>query len=157
MAAKELKAGMKAPAFRALGSDGAEVSLADFKGKSVVLYFYPKDNTPGCTREACDFRDATARLSRRGAVVIGVSKDSQRSHSGFREKYKLHFPLLSDPEGKIISAYGAWKKKTMFGRQTMGIERSTFLIDADGMIRRIWRKVKVDGHSEEVLEAIDQL
>lgn len=157
MGAKELKPGMKAPAFKGISTDGEEVSLADFRGKTVVLYFYPKDNTPGCTREALSFRDARERLGKRGAVVIGVSKDSQKSHAGFRDKYKLNFPLISDPEGKIISAYGAWKKKTMFGRQTMGIERSTFLIDGDGVIRKIWRKVKVDGHADEVLKELARL
>lgn len=157
MAVKELKEGIKAPAFSAPSSDGNTIALKDLKGKTVVLYFYPRDNTPGCTREACSFRDAYAEMQKLGAVVLGVSKDSLDSHRKFKEKQALNFPLLSDPDGKMIQAFGVWKEKNMYGKKVMGIERSTFLIDGTGVIRKIWRGVKVDGHSDEVLEAIQQL
>lgn len=157
MTAKELKEGMKAPAFTAEATGGETISLGDFKGKTVVLYFYPKDSTPGCTREACAFRDAQAQMKKLGAVVLGVSRDSLKSHESFAAKQELNFPLLSDPDRKIIEAYGVWKEKSMYGKTSMGIERSTFLIDGEGRIRRIWRKVKVDGHDEEVLAAIKEI
>jgi len=157
MTAKALQEGMKAPDFTALTTGGGKVSLSDFKGKIIVLYFYPRDNTPGCTREACGFQDALSRIKRLGAVVLGVSKDSLKSHEGFAEKYGLRFPLLSDPEKKIIQAYGVWKEKKMYGKTSLGVERSTFLIDEEGIVRKIWRKVKVDGHDEEVLQAIKEL
>lgn len=157
MAAKEIKEGVKAPDFKAASSEGGEVSLEGLKGKKVVLYFYPKDDTPGCTKEACSFRDASAQLKKAGAIVLGVSKDSLESHGQFKEKYNLNFPLLSDPDKKIIEAYGVWKEKNMYGKVTMGVERSTFLIDEQGIIRKIWRKVKVDGHDEQVMTAIKDL
>ncbi len=157
MTAKELKEGMMAPTFTAEATGGGTISLGDFKGKTVVLYFYPKDSTPGCTREACAFRDAQAQMKKLGAVVLGVSRDSLKSHESFAAKQELKFPLLSDPERKIIDAYGVWKEKSMYGKTSMGIERSTFLIDGEGRIRRIWRKVKVDGHDEEVLAAIKEI
>jgi len=157
MTAKELKEGMKAPAFTAEATGGETISLGDFKGKTVVLYFYPKDSTPGCTREACAFRDAQAQMKKLGAVVLGVSKDSLKSHESFAAKQELNFPLLSDPDRKIIEAYGVWKEKSMYGKTSMGVERSTFLIDGEGKIRKIWRKVKVDGHDEEVLAAIEEI
>ncbi len=153
----ELKEGMKAPDFQAASSEGGEIALKDLAGKTVVLYFYPKDSTPGCTKEACGFRDVNAELRELGVVVLGVSKDSLKSHGKFAEKHGLNFPLLSDPEGKILDAYGAWKEKTIYGRTALGIERSTFLIDGDGVIRRVWRKVKVAGHVEEVVEAVKEL
>lgn len=156
-ATKDLKEGMKAPDFSAESSEGGLVSLGDCLGKAVVLYFYPKDSTPGCTREACDFRDVSTKLNRHGAVVLGVSKDSLQSHGNFQAKYNLNFPLLSDPDLKMIKAYGVWKEKKMYGKSAMGVERSTFLIDAQGVIRRIWRQVKVDGHVDEVLEALKAL
>jgi peroxiredoxin Q/BCP len=157
MGNKALKEGMKAPEFKASATDGKTYSLADFKGKVVVLYFYPKDDTPGCTKEACSFRDSEAELKRLGVVVLGLSKDSVESHKKFTEKYNLNFPLLSDPDGKIIEAYGCFKEKSMFGKTALGIERSTFVIDKGGVVRKIWRGVKVDGHSEEVLAAVKAL
>ncbi len=149
-----LKEGDKAPLFSAAAlADGKEttISLADLKGKKVVLYFYPKDNTPGCTVEACDFRDNLARLSSAGVQVLGVSRDSLRSHSKFAQSQSLSFPLLSDPEGLVCQQYGCWKEKSMFGKKYFGIERSTFLIDEAGVIRKIWRNVSVKGHVDEVL------
>ncbi|MFQ5735669.1 MAG: thioredoxin-dependent thiol peroxidase [Thermodesulfobacteriota bacterium] len=150
--------GATAPAFRLQGidEDGQErvFGLEDFKGRKVVLYFYPRDNTPGCTREACDFRDNMARLASSGAVVLGVSPDSVKSHLGFREKHGLAFPLLSDPDRATAAAYGAFGEKKMYGKTTMGIIRSTFLIDESGRVERAWRGVKVAGHVDEVLAAI---
>lgn len=131
-----------------------EVSLYDFKGKDIVLYFYPKDNTSGCTQEACDFRDNMNRLTSK-ALVIGVSPDSVASHKKFREKQSLNFPLLSDSEHKISEYFGAWGEKSMYGRKYFGIIRSTFLIDKDMKVKALWRKVKVKGHVDEVLKAID--
>jgi len=149
-----LKVGDPAPAFTAQTDSGQTVSLADFRGKKVVLYFYPKDDTPGCTREACSFRDHYAALQARGAVVLGVSTDSVASHRRFKEKYGLPFPLLSDPERRIVTAYGVWKEKTLAGRLGFGTERTTFIIDEEGRIAHIFPKVKVDGHTEEVLAAL---
>ncbi len=157
MSEKTLAVGMKAPAFTAPSSEGKEISLGDFKGKVVVLYFYPKDDTPGCTKEACSFRDANSEMQKLGVVVLGVSKDSLESHAKFQGKYHLNFPLLSDPEGKIITAYGVWKEHSMFGKSALGINRSTFLIDKEGVIRKIWRGVKVEGHDKEVLAAVKSL
>lgn len=153
-----IKEGQAAPAFTLKGVDGAgevkEFSLKGFKGRKVVLYFYPKDNTPGCTTEACDFRDNMARLLKTGAVVLGVSPDSAESHARFREKHSLSFPLLSDPDKKVASAYGAYGEKKMYGKTSMGIIRSTFLIGGNGKIEKAWRSVKVKGHVDEVLAAI---
>jgi peroxiredoxin Q/BCP len=149
-----LKEGDKAPAFKLESADGKTLSLADFSGKTVVLYFYPKDLTPGCTVEAEGFRDAAAALARKKAVVLGVSKDSVASHCKFRDKHGLNFPLLSDPDGKIVEKYGAWGEKNMYGKKTMGIIRTTVVIGADGRIRKIFPKVKVAGHVEAVLAAI---
>ncbi len=151
-----LKEGDKAPAFQ-LPSEKGKFSLKDFKGKTVVLYFYPKDMTPGCTIQACDFRDSLAKLKKAGAVVLGVSKDSAERHSAFREKYDLNFPLLADTEGKACEAYGVWKQKSLYGRKFMGIVRTTFVIDGKGKIRKIFSKVKVKGHADAVLEAIREL
>src|SRR5258706_11174997 len=145
-----IKEGGKAPGFKLPSSDGAAVSLADFAGKTVVLYFYPRDNTPGCTREAEGFRDAAAALKKKGAVVLGVSKDSIASHCKFRDKYTLNFPLLSDPEGGVLEKYGAWGEKVLYGKKSMGIIRSTVVIGPDGKIKKHFPKVKVDGHAEEV-------
>ena len=150
----ELNEGMKAPGFCAPSSEGGEVSLDALRGKVVVLYFYPKDDTPGCTKEACAFRDAWSEMQRLGAVVLGVSKDALASHDKFKRKYGLNFPLLSDPEGRIIQAYGAWKDKSIFGHTALGLERSTFVIDAEGTIRKAWRGVNVDGHADEVLAVV---
>jgi len=151
-----LKEGSKAPAFKLPSSvnDGDVVSLADYAGKTVVLYFYPRDNTPGCTREAEAFRDAAAALKKKNAVVLGVSKDSVASHCKFRDKFDLNFPLLSDADGKVIEAYGAWGEKTLYGKKSMGIIRTTVVIGPDGKVKKIFPKVKVDGHADEVLAAI---
>ena len=149
-----LKEGQKAPAFKLESSDGKKVSLGDFAGKNVVLYFYPRDSTPGCTLEAQAFRDAAAALKKKNAVVLGVSKDSIASHCKFRDKHDLNFPLLSDPEGEVLEKYGAWGEKVMYGKKMMGIIRSTFVIGPDGKIKKIFPKVKVAGHAEEVLAAL---
>jgi peroxiredoxin Q/BCP len=149
-----LEAGKKAPAFSLESSDGGKVSLADLKGKTVVIYFYPRDLTPGCTVEAEGFRDALPKLKKKNAVVLGVSKDSIASHCKFRDKYGLTFPLLSDPDGKMIEAYGAWGEKNMYGRKMMGIIRSTVIIDADGKIVKVFPKVKAAGHAEEVVATL---
>jgi peroxiredoxin Q/BCP len=146
--------GDKAPDFTLPADDGRKVSLKDFRGKKVVLYFYPKDDTPGCTAEACSFRDNLARVTTRGAVVLGVSRDDTSSHGKFRDKHHLNFPLLSDDAGTVTEAYGVWKKKNLYGRSFMGIERTTFLIDEAGKVARIWPRVKVDGHTDEVLAAL---
>ncbi len=146
-----LDVGDKAPDF-ALKSDKEEVvTLSKQRGKKVVLYFYPKDDTPGCTKEACSFRDGFAAVQKKGAVLFGVSMDSVESHKKFKEKFHLNFPLLSDEEKKVVNAYGVWKEKALYGRKYMGIERTTFIIDENGKIKKIFPKVKVDGHYEEVL------
>lgn len=150
-----VEVGKKAPAFKLASSDGSTVSLKDFEGKRVVLYFYPKDATPGCTLEAQGFRDAQKDLAKRGAVVLGVSKDSVASHCKFRDKHELNFTLLSDPDGKTIEAYGAWGEKNMYGKKMMGIIRSTVIIGADGKVAAVFPKVKVDGHVAKVLAALD--
>jgi peroxiredoxin Q/BCP len=149
--------GDKAPAFSMATDGGGSVSLAKLKGKNVVLYFYPKDDTSGCTAEACGFRDNFPKFGRIDAIVIGVSRDSVESHEKFKKKYKLNFPLAADADGKATEAYGVWVEKSMYGRKYMGIERATFLIDGKGVIRRVWRKVKVPGHVEEVLGAVKGL
>jgi peroxiredoxin Q/BCP len=148
------QAGDKAPALKLPDENGKTVSLADCKGKKVVLYFYPKDSTPGCTTEACDFRDNLNRLTKAGAVVFGISADSAASHKKFKEKQGLNFPLLSDPERKAIEAYGVWQEKSLYGRKFMGIVRSTFIVDESGRIAKIFPKVKVAGHVDEVLAAL---
>ncbi len=152
----ELDAGAKAPDFEMAGADGP-VRLADYAGKALVLYFYPKDDTSGCTKEAQEFSALSADFAAAGAAVLGVSKDSVASHGKFTAKYGLSVPLGSDPEGATLEAYGAWVEKSMYGRKYMGIERSTFLIDGAGVIRRVWRKVKVPGHAAEVLAAVKAL
>ncbi|MBR7619796.1 peroxiredoxin [Phenylobacterium sp. 20VBR1] len=148
--------GFTAPDFELAGADGP-VRLSDFKGKAVVVYFYPKDDTTGCTKEAQEFSGLAADFAKAGATVIGVSKDSVKSHAKFTAKYDLAVPLGSDPEGAVIERYGSWVEKSMYGRNYMGIERSTFLIDQDGKLARIWRKVKVAGHAAEVLKAAQSL
>lgn len=147
----------KAPEFEALAHTGKSIRLSDLQGKIVVLYFYPKDMTPGCTLEACDFRDQYTQFEKLNAVVIGVSADPIERHQKFAEKYDLPFYLLTDEEHKISQAYGVWKQKKMFGKEFMGIERSTFVIDKNGILRKEWRKVKVKGHAEEVLEFVKEL
>jgi len=151
---KELKEGDKAPEFTLKSTDGRDISLKDFRGKQVVLYFYPKDDTPGCTKEACDFRDNLARIRAKGAIVLGVSHDSVESHNTFREKYDLPFTLLSDEDKSVSQAYGVYKLRSLYGKEFMGIERTTFVIDEKGKIKRIFPKVKVEGHVEEVLQAL---
>lgn len=152
----ELTEGAKAPDFELQGGAGP-IRLADFAGKPLVLYFYPKDDTSGCTREAQDFSALADEFQKAGAAVLGVSKDSVKSHGKFVEKYGLSIPLGSDPEGAVVERYGSWVEKSMYGRKYMGIDRSTFLIDGNGVIRRIWRKVKVPGHAQEVLKAVQGL
>jgi peroxiredoxin Q/BCP len=146
--------GDKAPDFAMETADGP-VRLADFAGKTLVLYFYPKDDTTGCTREAQDFTALAADFAKAGATVVGVSKDSVAKHQKFAAKYDLAVRLAADPEGAVVERYGSWVEKTLYGRQYMGIDRSTFLIK-DGVVRRIWRKVKVPGHAQQVLEAVRQ-
>jgi len=146
-----------APDFQAMSSRGHEIRLKDLRGKKVVLYFYPKDNTAGCTMEACDFRDHYAEFEKADTVVIGVSKDPMGSHHKFVEKYQLPFVLISDPDLEIIKAYDVWKEKNMYGKKTMGVERTTVLIDEEGIVRKIYPKVKVKGHVEKVLEDIKNI
>ncbi len=152
--AKLPQVGDSAPKFRLASDDGSSVALADFAGKWVVLYFYPKDNTPGCTVEARDFSSAVGALQKRGAVVLGVSKDSVQSHCSFRDKIGIRFPLLSDPELTAHRAYGVWGPKVLYGRKFEGTIRSTFLISPEGRIVQVWTGVKVDGHAAKVLDAI---
>ena len=152
-----LKVGDKAPAFDAPASNGGRISLESLAGKNVVLYFYPKDDTPGCTKEACAFRDRQADLQAAGAVVLGVSPDGVESHGKFRDKFHLNFPLLADVEHSLAESYGAWREKNMYGKKSMGVVRSTFLIDAQGKIARVWKKVDVDGHDQQVLDALAAL
>ncbi|MEM7397858.1 MAG: thioredoxin-dependent thiol peroxidase [Pseudomonadota bacterium] len=152
-----LEVGDKAPSFNLPTDSGGNISLNDLKGEAVILYFYPKDDTPGCTKEACGFRDALPDFSKAKAKVIGVSKDPVKKHDKFKEKYDLTFPLASDEDGKVCEAYGTWVEKSMYGRKYMGIDRSTFLIDGKGVVRAIWRKVKVPGHVDEVLKAAQAL
>jgi peroxiredoxin Q/BCP len=148
------KVGDRAPAFSLPTGDGKTVSLKDFKGKKVVLYFYPKDNTSGCTKEACSFRDNMAILKRKGAMVLGVSADSVDSHRKFADKFDLPFPLLSDEKKEMLKTYGVWKEKSMYGKKYYGIERTTYVIDEKGTITHIFPKVKVDGHTEEILSVL---
>jgi thioredoxin-dependent peroxiredoxin len=152
-----LKVGDKAPDFTLPTDGGGSISLKELKGKTVVLYFYPRDDTPGCTAEACAFRDSRPDFSKVEAEVVGISRDSVASHDKFKKKFKLPFPLASDEDGNVTEAYGVWVEKSMYGKKYMGIERATFLIDGKGVILDIWRKVKVDGHTDEVLKAAKAL
>ena len=149
-----LTAGEKAPSFEALTDKNENISLKDFQGKKIILYFYPKDNTSGCTTQACELRDALPRIDEGGAVVLGVSPDSISSHVKFRDKYQLNFPLLSDEDHSVAEAYGVWKEKSMYGRKYWGIERSTFIIDEGGVILEAWRKVKPKGHAEKLTDLL---
>jgi peroxiredoxin Q/BCP len=149
--------GSKAPDFNLVATDGKKVKLSALKGQPVVVYFYPKDDTPGCTREACAFRDQHKQLEKLGAVVLGISPDDNASHQKFSTKFELNFPLLSDTDHAVAEKYGAWREKNMYGKKSMGIQRSTFLIDAQGKIAKVWKKVNVDGHDEQVLEALKGL
>jgi peroxiredoxin Q/BCP len=146
--------GRPAPGFTTLNQDGEKMSLGDFLGKTVILYFYPKDDTPGCTKEACSFRDGHADLKKKGAVILGVSPDGPASHAKFIKKHGLTFDLLADEDHAIAEAYGVWVEKSMYGKKYMGVERSTFVIDPAGRIQAVFRKVKPDGHAGEVLAAL---
>ena len=152
----EIQADQSAPVFCLPDSDGNKVCLNDLKGKWVVLYFYPKDNTSGCTLEAITFSEQLQAFEARESVIVGVSPDSEKSHCNFRDKHDLKVTLLSDPDKKVLEQYGVWVKKSMYGREYMGVERSTFLINPDGHIAEVWRKVKVKGHIEAVLESLIQ-
>ena len=147
----KLKAGNVAPAFAAETNGGGKISLAELKGKNVILYFYPKDDTPGCTKEACAFRDHFADFKKKGAVVLGVSTDPVKAHDKFVEKFKLPFPLLADVDKKIVTAYGVWGEKSFMGRKYLGTHRVTFLIGPDGRIKKIWPQVKPEAHAQEIL------
>lgn len=149
--------GQPAPDFTLPADDGKKVKLKAERGSPVVLYFYPRDDTPGCTREACAFRDRRSELLKLGAKVFGVSTDEVASHVKFRDKYELNFPLLADVDHKVAEQYGAWQEKNMYGKKSWGIQRSTFLIDADGIVRKVWKRVKVDGHDEQVLAALKEI
>jgi peroxiredoxin Q/BCP len=152
-----IEEGKKAPAFTLQSDAGEKVKLADLQGSPVILYFYPKDDTPGCTKEACAFRDQKTALKKLGAVVLGVSPDDEASHAKFRDKYELNFPLLADHDHKIAEKYGAWREKNMYGKKSMGVQRSTFLIDPQGIVAKVWKKVQVDGHDQQVIEALKEL
>jgi len=149
-----LEEGKKAPDFKLKNQNGKTISLNDFKGKNVVLYFYPKDDTSGCTAEACSFRDDFPKFEKTDAVILGVSPDSVESHKKFEKKYNLNFDLLSDENKVVLEKYDVWKEKNMYGRKYMGVVRTTYIIDPDGKIKKIFNKVKVNGHNKEVLEAL---
>ena len=163
MSNTEVKELQPAPDFTlpAVGSDdvvrNGQVQLSALRGKDVVLYFYPKDDTPGCTAEACSFRDADHEMQKRGVVVLGVSADDIASHQKFAGKYGLSFPLLADTDTRVSQLYGVWKEKNMYGKKYMGVNRETFLIDKDGIVRKVWPKVKAEGHAQEVLDTIESL
>ncbi|PHS11970.1 MAG: thioredoxin-dependent thiol peroxidase [Blastopirellula sp.] len=147
----------KAPAFNLKSDDGSKIRLSDLKGSPVVLYFYPKDDTPGCTKESCAFRDRKKEIEKLGAIILGVSPDGVESHVKFRDKYDLNFPLLADEGHVIAEKYGAWREKNMYGNIKMGIQRSTFIIDAEGKVAKVWKSVKVDGHDQKVIDALKEL
>lgn len=152
-----LEEGQKAPDFTVATDQDERLRLSSLLGQAVVLYFYPKDDTPGCTKESCGFRDLNADFSAAGATILGVSPDSVASHQKFRDKFSLNFPLLADADKEVVQLYGVWKEKNMYGRKYMGVERTTFVIDSEGTIRRIFPKVKVDQHPEAVLDAVKAL
>ena len=152
-----IEVGIKAPDFALKTDQGKQIKLGDYLGKPVVLYFYPKDDTPGCTKQACAFRDRKAELAALGTVVLGVSADSVESHVKFRDKYELNFPLLADTEHTVAEEYGAWREKNMYGKKSMGIQRSTFLIDLAGNVAKVWKRVQVEGHDNQVLQAVREL
>ena len=149
-----IEVGAKAPDFTLVTHDGTKLKLSSLKGRPVVLYFYPKDDTPGCTKEACGFRNAKLKLARHEAVVLGVSPDGPESHAAFRKKYKLPFTLACDPDHRVAEKYGAWREKNMYGKKSMGIARSTFIIDAAGTVVKVFKAVKVDGHADQVLAVL---
>jgi peroxiredoxin Q/BCP len=152
-----LEPGTKAPDFTLQADDGKKIKLSALKGKPVVVYFYPRDDTPGCTREACSFRDRNAEIEKLGAKVVGISADTIESHGQFRNKFKLNFPLLADVGHKVAERYGAWREKNMYGKKFFGIQRSTYLIDDDGKVAKVWKNVKVDGHDQQVIDALKSL
>lgn len=152
-----IEPGKKAPAFTLKDQDGGTVRLKDFAGSPVVLYFYPRDNTPGCTKEACAFRDRYEELQAAGAKLFGISTDTAESHTKFRDKFELPFPLLVDSEAKMSEKYGAYREKNMYGKKSMGIQRSTYLIGGDGKVVKVWKRVRVDGHDQQVLDALAEL
>jgi peroxiredoxin Q/BCP len=152
-----IEVGQKAPAFQLAAHDGTKVKLSGLAGTPVVLYFYPRDDTPGCTAEACAFRDRAAALKKAGAVVLGVSPDTVESHAKFVAKYGLNFLLLSDPDHAVAEKYGAWREKTLYGKKSLGIQRSTFLIGRDGRVAELWKRVRVEGHDDQVLAALAEL
>jgi thioredoxin-dependent peroxiredoxin len=152
-----LEPGHPAPDFTLPADDGSKVKLSQLRGKPVVLYFYPRDDTPGCTAEACAFRDRKTELTKLGAAVLGVSTDDPASHEKFRDKYQLNFPLLADTDHKVSEKYGAWREKVRFGKASKGIQRSTYVIDAAGVVQKVWKSVAVDGHDEQVLAALKAL
>lgn len=152
-----IEPGRKAPAFTLTADDGSKVRLANLAGSPVVLYFYPKDDTPGCTKEACVFRDLQSEMKKRGAKVLGVSPDDVASHAKFRDKYRLNFPLLADVDHQVAEKYGAWREKNMHGKKSMGVQRSTYLINAEGKVAQVWKRVQVDGHGQQVLAALNEL
>jgi peroxiredoxin Q/BCP len=155
--AEWVEAGQRAPDFALLDDSGNKVRLSSFRGQPVVLYFYPRDDTPGCTVEACAFRDQRKRMSDLGAVVLGVSPDTVESHVKFRDKFSLNFPLLADADHKVAEKYGAWREKTRFGQTALGIQRSTFVIGPDGIVYKLWKSVKPEGHDEQVIKALEEL
>lgn len=152
----QLKEGSKAPAIDLPADGGGRFRLADYKGKKLVVYFYPKDDTSGCTKESCSFSENIKSFEKLGVAIVGISKDSVKSHDKFKAKYDLQFPLASDEEDDVCERYGVWVEKSMYGRKYMGIERTTFLVDENGVIARIWPKVKVEGHTEEILAALKE-
>ena len=152
-----IEEGKKAPAFTLHADDGSKVKLSELKGNPVVLYFYPRDDTPGCTKEACAFRDRQDEIKALGAQVFGISPDTVESHVKFRDKFSLNFPLLADPDHAMADKYGAWREKNMYGKKSMGIQRSTYLINADGKVAKLWKRVKVDGHDQQVIDALKEL
>lgn len=152
-----IEEGSKAPAFSLKDQNGKTVKLSELKGQPVVVYFYPKDDTPGCTKEACAFRDQQSELKNLGAVVLGISPDDQASHAKFSEKFSLNFPLLVDTDHKVAEKFGAWREKNMYGKISMGVQRSTFLIDSTGKVAKVWKRVQVDGHDQQVIDAVKKL
>jgi thioredoxin-dependent peroxiredoxin len=152
-----IEPGQMAPDFTLAAADGTQVKLSSLRGRPVVLYFYPRDMTPGCTKEACAFRDRQPDLQKLGAAVLGVSTDDVESHVKFRDKYELNFPLLADVDHRVAEEYGAWREKNLYGKKSMGIQRATYLIDREGRVARVWKKVNVDGHDAAVVEAIKEM